>query len=141
MFQGSHPYRTDDKGRVKLPPEFVAELGASFTVCRGPNGCLWVLPADEWMRIVARLRGDSLLDQRSLALQRFFIGSAVTTGLDGQGRLTLPPVLREFAEIQHEVMVVGLGPRLELWARERWDAYENQLSDPAIEEMARLAGL
>jgi MraZ protein len=99
------------------------------------------MPDSEWQALAARLRGDSIVDQRSLALQRYFIGSAVTVSLDGQGRLAVPPVLRDFAGIRHEVMVVGIGARVEIWSRERWDAYESALSDELIEELARSAGL
>jgi MraZ protein len=141
VFQGSHPYRADEKGRIKLPAEFSEALGASFTLTRGQNGCLWMLPASEWQALVARLQGESIADQRALALQRYFIGSAVLLSLDGQGRLSLPPVLRQFAGIQQEIMLVGIGARIEVWARERWEAYQSRLSDEAIEELARSAGL
>lgn len=141
MFQGSFSYHVDDKGRLKMPAEFVPALGNSFTVTRGPSGCLWAMPEAEWQTVAVRLRGESLVDQRLLTLQRYFIGSAVTVTLDGQGRLTLPNVLREFAGIRHEVIVVGTGTRVEIWSRERWDQYEQQLSDELIEELARSAGL
>lgn len=141
MFQGGHSYHIDEKGRLKLPADFASALGSSFTITRGHNGCLWVIPDEEWRTIVARLQGDTLVDQRLLALRRYFIGSAVTTSLDGQGRLTIPPLLRDLAEIQHEVMAVGIGSRIEIWSRERWEAYEARLSDELIEELARSAGL
>ncbi len=141
MFQGTYAYHTDDKGRLKMPAEFVHDLGAQFTITRGHNGCLWVLPELEWRGMVERLQSGSIVDQRALTLQRYFIGSAATVALDAQGRLSLPPVLRDVAGIQHEVMVVGIGPRVEIWARDRWAAYEAQLSDTLIEELARSAGL
>ena len=141
MFQGAFPYRIDDKGRLKMPAEFVHGLGASFTLTRGHNGCLWAMPEEQWEAMVARLQGDSIVDQRALALQRYFIGSAATLSLDAQGRLSIPPVLREFAGIQHEVMVVGIGARIEIWSRERWDEYEARLNDELIAELARSAGL
>lgn len=141
MLQGAHAYHIDEKGRLKLPAEFAHALGASFTITRGTDGCLWLMPESEWQAISARLRGDSLLDQRQLALQRYFIGSAVTLSLDGQGRFTIPPVLREFAGVQHEVMLVGIGTRVEVWSRERWNAYESRLSDELIEELGRSVGL
>ena len=124
-----------------MPAEFVHGLGSSFTMTRGHNGCLWVLPQAEWESMAQRLTGDSIFDQRALALQRYFIGSAVTLSLDGQGRLTIPQVLREFAGIQHDLMVVGIGPRVEIWSRERWDEYQSRFSDEMIEELARSAGL
>ncbi len=141
MFQGAHSYHVDEKGRLKLPADFAHGLGATFTVTRGKDGCLWLLPDAEWQRIVARLQGESLADQRVLALQRYFIGSAVAASLDGQGRMSLPPVLRETAGIQHEVMLVGTGPRVELWSRERWDAYQSRFSEELLEELARSVGL
>ena len=141
MFQGAYAYHIDEKGRLKMPAEFVHPLGSSFTLTRGHNGCLWAMPDTEWQPLVERLRGDSVVDQRTLALQRWFIGSAVTLALDAQGRLTIPPVLREFAGIQHEVMMVGIGPRLEIWSRERWNEYESRFTDEMIEELARSAGL
>jgi MraZ protein len=141
VFQGAHPYRIDDKGRLKVPAEFVRGLGGPFTLTKGQGGCLWLLPEAEWNAMVERLRGDSIVDQRSLTLQRYFIGSGISLSLDREGRLTVPPVLRDFAGIQHEVMLVGIGPRVEVWARDRWDAYESQLSDELIAELARSAGL
>lgn len=141
MFQGTYPYRIDDKGRLKVPAEFVHGLGASFTITRGHDGCLWVLPEAEWQAMVNRLSGDSILDQRALALQRWFIGSAHTVSLDAQGRLTLPQVLRDLAGIEHEIVVIGGGIRVEIWSRERWQAYESRLNDELIAELARSAGL
>lgn len=142
MFQGAFPYRIDDRGRLKMPAEFVDALGSSFTVTRGnTKGCLWVLPDAEWEPMIERLRGDSLFDQRFLALQRWFIGFAAKTSLDPQGRLTIPPVLREFAGIEHEAMLVGIGNRIEIWSKEGWEAYENQLNGDLIEELARGAGI
>jgi MraZ protein len=141
LLQGAHAYHIDDKGRLKLPAEFVAGLGAPFTLTKGQHGCLWLLPAPEWEAMAARLRSDSLLDHRTLALQRYFIGSAATLSPDAQARISLPAHLREFAGLSHEVMLVGTGTRVELWSRERWAAYERELSDQLIEELARSAGL
>lgn len=136
MFQGSHPYHIDDKGRLKVPAEFVGALGTPFTVTRGQNGALWILPQEEWLALVKKLKSERLVDQRSLILQRHFLGAAVTAPLDGQGRLTLSTVLREYAGIQHEVKFVGIDSKIELWAAERWAEYEANISDEMIEEYA-----
>lgn len=141
MFQDAYPYHVDDKGRLKMPAEFVAGLGDSFTITKGSGNCLWIRPDADWLPVLERLQSESLVDQRVLTLQRYFVGSAKRVSLDSQGRLTLPPVLREYYGIQHEVMVVGTGPRVEVWARDKWDAYEASLSDDLIEELARSAGL
>lgn len=141
MFQGSFPYHIDDKGRLKMPAEFVHGLGTSFTITRGYRGCLWVLPEAEWREMAGKLHSDHLIDQPTLTLQRYFVGAAVTLSLDAQGRVALPAVLREFAGIRHEAMLVGIGPRVEIWSRENWDRYEAQVSDELLEEYSRKAGL
>lgn len=141
MFQGSFPYHIDDKGRLKMPAEFVHGLGSSFTITRGQRGSLWILPEAEWRALSKKLESEHLIDQRALTLQRYFIGSAVTISLDGQGRLSVPTVLRDYAGIQHEVMVVGIGPKIELWSVAKWQEYESQISDELIEEYARSVGL
>jgi MraZ protein len=141
MFQGGHLYHVDEKGRLKLPAEFAAGLGAPFTLTRGQGRCLWLLPEAEWVRLASRLEGESLFDERRLALARFFIGAAVRCQPDVQGRIPLPPLLREFAGIEHEAVVLGTGPRVEIWSRQRWEEYQARLSDDLIAELARAAGI
>lgn len=141
MFIGNHPYRIDEKGRLKLPADFARDLGPSFAVTRGLNGCLWLIPDAEWRAFVERLRGTSLFDDTNLPLRRFFIGSAEVTSLDNQARLTLPPLLREYAGITHEIVVMGADRVVEVWARDRWAEYQARLPDDTIQELARRAGL
>lgn len=120
-----------------MPSEFAAALGATFTLTRGRTNCIWVLTDDEWRVWAEKLQALTLGDPGQLALQRFFLGSAHSASTDGQGRLMIPPVLREFAGLEHEAMVVGAGSRVEIWSRERWDAYEVQITDGLIEENMR----
>jgi MraZ protein len=141
LFQGSHPYHIDDKGRLKVPADFVHGLGSPFTITRGLDGCLWLLPQEEWLKLVNKLDSERLVDQRALMLQRYFVGAAVTAPLDNQGRLTLSPVLRAHAGIEHEVIFVGVGSKIELWSTQRWNEYQSRISNEMIEEYARAAGL
>jgi MraZ protein len=141
LFQGSFPYHIDDKGRLKMPAEFVHGLGSSFTITRGYRGCLWILPETEWQVLSKKLESERLIDQRASTLQRYFIGSAVTVSLDGQGRLAIPQVLRDRADIHHEVMVVGVGTKIEVWAKDKLAEEEALVSDELLEEYARGAGL
>jgi MraZ protein len=137
LFQGSHAYHLDDKSRLKMPSEFAAALGATFTLTRGRTNCIWVWKDEDWRVWAEQLQSLTLGDPGQLAMQRFFVGSAASAAVDGQGRLMIPPVLREFAGLEHEAMVVGTGARVEIWSRERWDAYEKQITDELIEENAR----
>lgn len=141
MLQGTHLHRLDEKGRLKLPTELVGALGATFTVTRGVNGCLWLFPEDEWKRVSANLLGRELVAQEKLHLRRYFVGGAVSLTPDNQQRVTIPPVLRTFADLEHEVVLVGLGDRAELWSAEAWRKYEDAIEPDTLEEWARQAGV
>jgi len=141
MFSGAYPHHLDDKGRTRMPPRFAGELGVEFVATRGMHGCVWIFPRTEWERVLEKLRTDSLVDSRTLTLQRFFLGAASECALDPQGRLSLPPVLREHAGLGKEILIIGACNRLEVWSRERWDLYNAALTDARLEELGRDAGL
>jgi MraZ protein len=116
VFNGEFEHTLDDKGRVVLPAKFRARL-EHLVVTKGRDGCLAVLPPDEFERV------SNLLTERGAAardMQRFFIGGASEGTLDRQGRVSIPETLRRYAGLQRDVTIVGIGPRLEIWDRGRW---------------------
>jgi MraZ protein len=140
MFSGAFPHSVDAKGRLVLPARFRVQVGVHLTLTKGLHRCLWLFPEETWSRLLSQLGGETLSGPDTLALQRFFLGSAVDAGPDDQGRIALPPLLREYAGIDKEVVTVRMGNRLEVWARDRWDAYQNELTDDMILELtARLS--
>ncbi|MCA1595826.1 MAG: division/cell wall cluster transcriptional repressor MraZ [Chloroflexi bacterium] len=141
MFSGAFVHRVDEKGRLMIPPRFRASLGETFTITRGMEGCLWLFPSEDWTEVLRRLEPKSLVDRNALALQRFFLGAASDAALDPQGRLAIPPVLRAHAGIEHEVMIMGAGSRIEVWSREKWDAFDQALTDDRLEQMGLEVGL
>ena len=124
-----------------MPPRFASELGVEFVATRGMHRCVWVFPRHEWDRVLEKLQTESLVDSRTLTLQRFFLGAANECSLDPQGRLTLPSVLRGHAALEKEILVIGACNRIEIWSRERWDSYNAALTDERLEELGRDAGL
>jgi len=141
LFQGAHAYHIDEKGRLKMPADFAQELGPSFTITRATQDCLWAMPPAAWATIIERLKGSTMMDESLLELQRWFVGSAHTLSLDGQGRFTIPQQLREFAGIQHELMMVGMIDRIEIWSRERWNAGPGAVRNDTIKHLASQAHL
>ena len=134
-------HRIDEKGRVMVPPRFRSLLGEAFMITRGMGGCLWIFPMEHWREMVQKLEPASLVDRNALALSRFFLGAASEVALDPQGRLAIPSLLRSHAAVGHEVMLMGAGKRIELWARERWEAFDATLTDDRLEQMGMEAGL
>lgn len=140
-FTGSYSYHVDDKGRSKLPAAFIEGLGPEFVVTRGLEGCLWLLPMAEWRALIERLDISGFAERNLRRLQRIFIGNSVVSQLDGQGRLSLPPVLRQAAAITSEIMVAGVGRRVEVWARERWSQETERIDELEMDELLRSSRL
>ena len=120
LFKGEHHYSLDEKGRIVLPPKFRRALGKTVVVTRGLDECVGVYPPAEWARNEKKLRSQAV-SRRDFV--RFMLASAEDAEIDGQGRLTLPAHLREYAKIDREAVVIGVGARLEIWSLENWKKY------------------
>lgn len=141
MLSGAHAHTIDAKGRLVLPARFRIHMGETIHVTRGLHGCLWLFPEDEWQRLVSRLTGDSMFNSDILELQRFFLGNAADCRPDDAGRITIPELLRQYAGIQKDVVTVGVGNRLEVWALDRWEAYSQRLTDERVQELGQRISL
>lgn len=120
LFKGEHHYSLDEKGRIVLPPKFRRALGKTVVVTRGLDECVAVYSPAEWARNEKKLRSQAV-SRRDFV--RFMLASAEDTEIDGQGRLTLPSHLRQYAKIDREAVVIGVGARLEIWSLESWQKY------------------
>ena len=121
MFAGSHQLSIDDKGRLAIPARFRAQLeGSNVFVTRAHKACLEVYPAAEFQRIAGEI--ENLADQRRAdVLKEVFIGHAVETEVDKQGRMLLPQLLRKYASLDGRVMVVGQIKRFDIWSESSWN--------------------
>lgn len=138
MFRGEHHYSLDDKGRIILPPVFREALGARVVVTRGLDQCIAVYSPQEWAKNEKKLRSLSV-SRRDFV--RFVLASAEDVELDRQGRMTIPSHLREYAKIEREAVVVGLGTRLEIWNLPTWQQYLTRVQAEATTIAAELKDL
>ena len=139
---GEFPYTVDDKGRVVIPPAFRDFVEDGMVVTRGMEGCLYVFPMAAWRRIEERLTELPLTDPDARNFVRFFYSGASKAKIDGAGRVTLPPTLRQFADTTGNVVVAGAPNRLEIWNEQRWLAnlLDVQSSPPAPDLLRELVG-
>jgi MraZ protein len=135
MFLGEYQHTLDAKGRVSLPAKFRAEMTGSLVVSKGLDGCLYVHSADEHRRFEESLISASDFDSRMRRLRRFFVAGADTVELDSAGRISLSPVLREYAGLKKDVAVTGNGNRIEIWDAEAWATYNGE-AEGSIEDLA-----
>ena len=134
MFLGTHFPKVDDKNRFVLPAKFREELRDGLVIAKGQERCLAIYTVEEFQRQAqAAINGPSTL--RGIRdYQRMFAAGASHEALDSQGRVTLPPVLRNYAGLDKEIAVIGAFNRVEVWDLEAWEAYSAR-QDEAYAEM------
>jgi MraZ protein len=123
MFLGTHTPRLDDKGRLFLPAKFRDELSEGLVVTRGQERCLYVWPSAEFRSFTDELRQAPVTNKRARDFMRMLFAGASAESADRQGRVTLPPMLREYAGLQRECIVIGAGRRVEIWDATAWTTY------------------
>ena len=135
MLMGEYNHTIDAKGRLIVPAKFREVLGDEFVVTKGLDNCLFVYPNDEWTRFEEKLKSLPLTNKNARQFTRFFLAGAAACEVDNQGRILLPQVLREFASLEKDVVLVGVASRIEIWSRERWDESMNTY-DGDMDEVA-----
>ena len=139
MFMGEYNHTIDAKGRLIIPSKFRELLGEEFVLTKGLDGCLSIYPMDEWKAFEEKLRALPLTNKNARTFTRFFVAGATNCELDKQGRILIPAVLREFAGLDKDVVLVGVASRIEIWSKEKWeDASEYDDMEDIAEHMSEL---
>ena len=140
MFMGEYNHTVDTKGRLIVPSKFRDQLGDEFVVTKGLDGCLFVYTLDEWHKIEEKFRDITATSKDARKFARFFFSGAATCEVDKQGRILLPPVLREYADLTKDVVLAGVLSRVEIWSKDRWleNTYDEDEMDDIAEHMAEL---
>lgn len=130
MLIGEFQHNIDAKGRLIMPAKFRPDLGETFIVTRGLDGCLFGYPMESWNKVEEKLKQLPLATRDARKFTRFFYSAATEVEIDKQGRINLPKNLLEFAKIDKECRVIGVSDRIEIWSSELWqdfalDAEEN----------------
>ena len=139
MFMGEYNHTIDAKGRLIVPSKFRETLGDTFVVTKGLDGCLFVYDNEEWGIFEEKLKSLPITNKEARQFVRFFLAGAAEVEVDKQGRILVPNVLREFAELNKDVALIGVASRIEIWSKERFEgmtAYEDM--DEIAEHMAEL---
>lgn len=135
MLNGEFGHSVDAKGRVTMPSKFREELGELCYVTRGLDHCLLVYSTEEWEKFTSKLKSANLFNKTARKIQQYFIATSIDCTFDKQGRILINQQLRDYANIDKDVMIVGLIDRIEIWPKDKW----NQHIDITPEEMDELA--
>ena len=123
MFLGTHSPRLDEKGRLILPAKYRNDLAGGVVITKGQERCLYVFPPAEFERRAVELRAAPVTAKAARDYSRVFFASAFDQVPDKQGRVTIPPGLRDYAGLQRDCVVIGADTRLEIWDEAAWTAY------------------
>ena len=133
MFLGTYTPKLDDKGRLILPAKFRDQLAGGLMVTRGQEHCLYMWPQAEVERITERLREAPVSNKATRDYVRMFSSASSDEVPDKQGRITVPPKLREWANLSKDVVVIGAMNRLEIWDEAAWNSYSEEQEDAFAE--------
>lgn len=142
MFLGTFEVKLDAKGRLILPAKYRDQLQGGLVMTRGQEHCLYVFPMSEFERMHEQMRQAPLTSKDARAYQRVFLSGAVDDIPDKQGRILIPAILRRFADLKRELVVIGAGARLEIWDTQAWENFlQNEESAFAEREDEVIPGL
>jgi MraZ protein len=126
MFLGTHAPRLDDKGRLFLPAKFRDELLEGLVITRGQERCLYVWPMAEFVNLTEQMAQTPVTNKRVRDFMRMMFAGASDETPDKQGRVTIPSLLRAYAGLSRDCIVIGAMNRLEIWDAESWSDYSSQ---------------
>lgn len=141
MLIGEYDHSLDAKGRLIMPAKLKEDIGEKFVITKGLDGCLFIYSQSEWKNFEEKLRTFPLTNKDARALMRFFLAGAIESEIDKQGRFLITSNLREFANLEKDVVIIGVLTKIEIWSKEKWLKYseeENKTADEIAEKMSDL---
>ena len=141
MLYGEYDHAIDDKGRVTVPAKFRSRLDGGLVVTKGIDPCLWLYPADVWAELAQEINGLPVTDPKAREFKRQAFGGASHSVPDRQGRVILPPYLREYADLDNQAVIIGLFDHCEIWNPRRWRELQQRSDESPEERAAQFASL
>ena len=141
MLIGEYEHSLDAKCRLIMPAKLREDMGEKFIVTKGLDGCLFGFSQTEWNNFEEKLKTLPLTNKNARDFVRFFLSGAIECEIDKQGRFLIASNLREYANMEKDVVIIGVGTRLEIWNKDKWKTYnseENISADEIAENMTML---
>ena len=141
MLIGQYEHSLDAKGRLIMPAKLREDMGEKFIITKGLDGCLFGFSQNEWENFETKLKTLPLTNKNARDFVRFFLSGAMECEIDKQGRFLISSNLRKVATLEKEVVIIGVGTRIEIWDKNKWEKYnseENISADSIAENMTML---
>lgn len=141
MFLGRFAHSLDAKARLAVPARFREGLAEGLILTRGIDRCLAVYPISTWASLAQRVSALPFSDPDARNLRRMVFAEAVDLNLDGQGRILVPPELRQYAGIERDAVIIGVNESVEIWSPARWESVHALMDEDGAAIAQRLAAL
>ncbi|RMF89227.1 MAG: division/cell wall cluster transcriptional repressor MraZ [Nitrospinota bacterium] len=144
MFLGNYQVKMDAKGRISIPAKYREVLSTEYgpeLILTTLDHCIEAYPKQEWLLLTQQLQRLPSLKRDVRMLMRALFSTAHECTLDSQGRILIPAPLREYADLRGDVVILGVNTKIEIWSKERWDAYNSSGREQLVEIADKLAEL
>ena len=141
MLIGEYKHNIDNKKRLAVPSKLRKDMGEKVVITRGLDSCLFVFPMSEWEKLAQKLGQLPMGQGDTRGFVRLLLSGASEVELDQLGRVLIPDYLKEYANLDKQVVVAGLFNRLEIWDQKAWDGYKGNIekqSDRIAEKLGEL---
>ena len=119
-FIGQYAHSIVAKGRLIIPAKFREELDDEARLTVGLDHCLFIFRGEDWKTLVQKLNAIPISNRNGRKFARFLMSNAFPCELDKQGRIVVPGVLRKYAGLEKDVILAGVGSRIEIWDGQTW---------------------
>jgi MraZ protein len=141
MIIGEFKHNLDDKGRLLIPAKFRPKFSEGIVITRGIDNCLFGFTKEEWEKVVNKLVNLPISQANARAFSRLMLSGAFETEIDNQGRILIPEIIRQYANLRKKVVIVGVYTRIEIWDENNWENYKKQSEENSEEIAERLSDL
>ena len=124
-----------------MPAKLRKDMGDTFILTKGLDGCLFAFSNEEWLNFESKLKSLPLSDKNARNFVRFFLAGATECEIDKQGRFLIPSNLRTAASLEKEAVIIGVGTRLEIWNKSIWKSKDEEISADEIAENMTMLGI
>ena len=120
---GSYTLKLDEKGRFIIPAKLREQFAAGLVITKGQENCLYVSSSAEFASVHDKIRQAPVTSIEARNYLRVFLSGASDELPDKQGRVTIPAALRQYAGLDKDLIVIGVGARAEIWNAKSWNEY------------------
>ena len=128
MLIGSYNHTIDAKGRLFIPAKWREDLGSVFIVTKGFGKCLFGMSLAQWQVLAEKLASLPMADVEAQDFVRYLSSWATDCELDKQGRILIPPKLREVAQLEKDTTLIGVTSRIEIWNTANWEEQDQHMA-------------